>query len=80
MRNCVILPLCAEGCLAGPPSFLWDQSDHHRSVTFFIQITQRITFRIGGFIHCLNSFKVRLFFCGLDKPFLISIRSSVDFY
>ena len=62
VHNCVILPLCAEGCLAGPPSFLWDQSDHHRSVTFFIQIMQRIAFRIGGFIHWLHSFKIRLFF------------------
>ena len=46
VRNCVIFPLCAGGCLAGPPSFLWDQLDHHRSVTFFIQITQQIAFRI----------------------------------
>ena len=58
VRNCVIFPLCAGVCLTGPPSFLWDQSDHHRSVTFFIQITQRIAFRIGGFIHWLHSFKI----------------------
>ena len=50
VRNCVILLICAESCLAGPPSFLWHQSDHHRSVTFFLS-KLLLAFKIGGFIH-----------------------------